>query len=183
VSLGWAMRNRLRSRGVYAYQTSLGEIMNVKSTLILTSGLLFLSVPAWGDSMESRQAPEPDTSIIVNISNDWSRVGQSDVKDRGGFDIEGSEHREHRHFDHDGGWDWDWDRHRDRDRDHFDSDDFPPTSNGPTPSGPTPGGPSSNPVGTPEPGSLALLLSGLFCVGSLFYRRNQSLLSSNHPAS
>jgi len=157
--------------------------MNVKSTLILTSGLLFLSVPAWGDSMESRQAPEPDTSIIVNISNDWSRVGQSDVKDRGGFDIEGSEHREHRHFDHDGGWDWDRHRRRDRDRDHFDSDDFPPTSNGPTPSGPTPGGPSSNPVGTPEPGSMALLLSGLFCVGSLFYRRNQSLLSSNHPAS
>jgi hypothetical protein len=165
--------------------------MNVKSTLILSSGLLFLSVPAWGDSMESRQTPDSDTSIIVNISNNWSRVGQSDVRDRGGFDIEGSEHREHRHFDEDRGWErrWDWDRDRDRhrdrdrDRDHFDSDDVPPTSNGPTPSGPTPGGLSSNPVGTPEPGSLALLLSGLFCVGSLFYRRNQSLLSSNHPAS
>ena len=165
--------------------------MNVKSTLILTSGLLFLSVPAWGDSMESRQTPDSDTSIIVNISNNWSGVGQSDVRDRGGFDIEGSEHREHRHFDMDRGWEWRWDwdrdrdrhRDRDRDRDHFDSDDFPPTSNGPTPSGPTPGPPSSNPVGTPEPGSLALLLSGLFCVGSLFYRRNQSLLSSNHPAS
>lgn len=149
--------------------------MNVKSTLILTSGLLFLSVPAWGDSMESKQTPDSATSIVVNISNNWSRVGQSDVRDRGGFHIE------------DRGWEWrwEWDRYRDRhrDRDHFDSDDFPPTSNGPTPSGPTPGGPSSNPVGTPEPGSLALLLSGLFCVGSLFYRRHQSLLSSNHPAS
>jgi hypothetical protein len=152
--------------------------MNVKSTLILTSGLLFLSVPAWGDSMKSRQAPDSDTSTIVNTSNDWSRVGQSDVRDRGGFDIEGSGHRKHRRFDEDR----DRHRHRDRDRDHFDSDDFPPTSNGPTPSGPTPGGPS-NPVGTPEPGSLALLLSGLFCVGTLFYKRNQSLLSSNHPAS
>jgi hypothetical protein len=160
--------------------------MNVKSTLILTSGLLFLSVPAWGDSMKSRQTPDSDTSAIVNTSNDWSRVGQSDggadVRDRGGFDTEGSRHRKHRRSDEDR------DRHRDRDRDrhHFDSDDFPPTSNGPTPSGLTPGGPS-NPVGTPEPGSLALLLSGLFCVGSLFYtrfyRRNQSLLSSNHPAS
>ena len=163
--------------------------MNVKSTLILTSGLLFLSVPTWGDSMESRQTPYSDTAIIVNNSNNWSRVGQSDVKDRGGFDIEGSQHREHRHSDEDRSWEWRWDwdrdrhRDRDRDRDHFDSDDFPPTSNGPTPSGPTPGGPSSNPVGTPEPGSLALLLSGLFCVGSLFYWRNQSLLSSNHPAS
>jgi len=153
--------------------------MNVRSTLILTSGLLFLSVPAWGDSMESRQTPDSDTSIIGNISNNWPRVGQSDVRLRGGFDIEGSEHREHRHFDEDRGWEWRWDW----DRDHFDSDDFPPTSNGPTPSGPTPGGPSSNPVGTPEPGSLALLFSGLFCVGSLFYRRNQSLLSSNHPTS
>jgi hypothetical protein len=151
--------------------------MNVKPTLILTSGLLFLSVAAWGDSMKSRQTPDSDNS--VNISNDWSRVGQSDVGDRGRFDIEGSEHREHRRFDEDR------DRHRDRDRDrdHFDSDDFPPTSNGPTPSGATPGGPSSNPVGTPEPGSLALLLSGLFCVGSLFYTRNQSLLSCNHPPS
>jgi hypothetical protein len=166
--------------------------MNVKSTLILTSGLLFLSVPALGDSMESRQTPDSDTSVITNNSNNWSRVGQSDVRDRGGFDIEGSEHREHRHRGMDQGWEWQWDgdwdrdrdrhRDRDRDRDHFDSDDFPPTSNGPTPSGPTPGGPSSNPVGTPEPGSLALLLSGLFCVGSLFYRRNQSLLNSNHPA-
>jgi hypothetical protein len=156
--------------------------MNVKPILILTSGLFFLSVPAWGDSMQSRQTPDSDTSTIVNNSNDWSRVGQSDggadVRDRGGFDTEGSKHRGHRRFDEDR------DRHRDRDRDrdHFDSDDFPPTSNGPTPSGLTPGGPS-NPVGTPEPGSLALLLSGLFCVGSLFYRRNQSLLSSNHPAS
>ena len=158
--------------------------MNVKSTLILTSGgLLFLSVPAWGDSMESRQTPDSDTSIIVNISNNWSRVGQSDVRDRGGFDIEGSEHREHPHFDEDRGREWRWDWDRDRDRDHFDSDDFPPTSTGPTPSGPTPGGPSSNPVGTPEPGSLALLVSGLFCLRSLFYRRHQSLLSSNHPAS
>ena len=164
--------------------------MNVKSTLVLTSGLLFLSVPAWGDSMDSRQTPDSDTSIIANISNDWSRVAQSDVRDRGGFDIKGSKHREHRHFDKDRGWEWRWDwdrdrdrhRDRDRDRDRFDSDDCPPTSNGPTPNGPTPGGPSSNPVGTPEPGSLALLLSGLFC-GSLFYTRNQSLLSSNHPAS
>jgi hypothetical protein len=152
--------------------------MNVKPTLILTGGLLFLSVPAWGDSIKSRQTPDSDTSTIVNTSNDWSRVGQSDVGDRGGFHIEGSKHRGHRRFDEDR------DRHRDRDHDrhHFDSDDFPPTSNGPTPSGLTPGGPS-NPVGTPEPGSLALLLSGLFCVGSLFYRRNQSLLSSNHLAS
>jgi hypothetical protein len=155
--------------------------MNVKSTLILTSGLLFLSVPAWGDSIKSTQTPDSDNPIIGNVSNDWSRVGQSDVRDRGGFDIEGSKHREDRGRDR--RWAWDRDRHRRRDRDHFDSDDFPPTSNGPTPSGPTLGGPSSNPVGTPEPGSLALLLSGLFCVGSLFYRRNQSLLSSNHPAS
>jgi hypothetical protein len=158
--------------------------MNVKPTLILTSGLLFLSVPAWGDSMQSRQTPDSDTSTIVNTSNDWSRVGQSDGRDRGGFDIEGSGHRKHRRFDEDR--DRHRDRDRDRDRDHFDSDDFPPTSNGPTLSGPTPGGPS-NPVGTPEPGSLALLLSGLFCVGSLFYRpfyrRNQSLLNCNHPAS
>ena len=156
--------------------------MNVKPTLILTSGLLFLSVPAWGDSMKSRQTADSDTSTLVNTSNDWSRVGQSDggadVRDRGGFNTEGSKHRERRRFDEDR------DRRRDRDHDrhHFDSDDFPPTSNGPTPSGPTPGGPS-NPVGTPEPGSLALLLSGLFCVGTLFYKRNQSLLSSNHPAS
>lgn len=162
--------------------------MNVKPTLILTSGLLFLSVPAWGDSMKSRQTPDSDTSTIVNTSNDWSRVGQNeggaDVRDRGGFDTEGSKHRGHRHSDEDR------DRHRhrdrDRDRDHFDSDDFPPTFKGPTPSGPTSGGPS-NPVGTPEPGSLALLVSGLICLGSSFYkrfyRRNQSLLSSNHPAS
>ena len=156
--------------------------MNVKSTLILTSGLLFLSVPAWGDSMKSRQTPDSDTSTIVNTSNDWSRVGQSDggadVRDRSGFNTEGSKHREHRRLDEDR----DRHPHRDRDRDHFDSDDFPPTSNGPTLSGPTPGGPS-NPVGTPEPGSLALLLSGLFCIASLFYRRNQSLLSCNYPAS
>jgi hypothetical protein len=160
--------------------------MNVKSTIILTGGLLLMSVPAWADSMEPRQTPDSDTSS-VNISDNWSRVGQSDVRDRGGFDIEGSEYRKHRHFDMDRGWEWrwDWGRHRDRhrDRDRFDSDDCPPTSNGSKPSSATPGGPSSNPVGTPEPGSLALLLSGLFCVGSLFYSRSQSLLSSNHPAS
>ena len=162
--------------------------MNVKPTLILTSGLLFLSVPTWGDSVKSRQTADSDTSTMLNTSNDWTRAGQSDGGaeggDRGGFNIEGSKHWGHRHHDEDR--DRHRDRDRDRDRDHFDSDDFPPTSNGPTLSGPTPGGPS-NPVGTPEPGSLALLLSGLFCVGSLFYRpfyrRNQSLLNCNHPAS
>src|ERR1700722_10189164 len=101
--------------------------MNVKSTLILISGALFLSVPAWGDSMESRQKPDSDTFIIMNISNDWSRVGQSDVRNLGGFDIEGSEHRGNRHFDEARSWEWRWDRDRDRDRHrdrHHDRDHF-----------------------------------------------------------
>jgi hypothetical protein len=159
--------------------------MNVKSTLVLTTGLLFLSVPTWGDSLKSRHTPDSDASIAADFSNNWSAAGQSDVKDLGGFEIEGSDHWKDRHFDMDRGWEWRWDWHRDRHRgrDHFDPTDCPPTSSGPMPSSPTPGSPSSNPVGTPEPGSFALLLSGLFCVGSLFYRRNQSLLSSNHPAS
>ena len=55
-----------------------GELMNLKSTLIVSAALLFISAPAWADSVKSET---PD----VAASSRTSSFSRSDIKRLGGF--------------------------------------------------------------------------------------------------
>lgn len=107
--------------------------MNLKSTLMVSAALLFVSAPAWADSAKS------NTSDLATSSS----LSRSDLKRLGGFKTQN------------GG------RLLDVEPDG-DADD--------------------SPVSAPEPGSLALLFTGLLCVGAVagafVYRRNQAVASA-----
>ena len=157
--------------------------MDVRRTLLISAGLLLMSVPAWGDSIHSKSTYDfnsSGSSVVENVvgSNDASGFAFSDFSRFGDFNAGDSDHRHW--FDDGRGWRWDrdWHHHRGSGFGGF----CPPsgTSGGSptTPSGPS----SSDPIGTPEPGTLALLVSGLCCVGLIFYRRNAPLIRANVPA-
>jgi hypothetical protein len=107
--------------------------MNLKSTLIVSAALLFISAPAWADSVKS-QTPDLATS-----SRTFSR---SDIKRLGGFKTQGGHLVQ------------------------MSDDDAVPDGDAD----------DSSTVSAPEPGSMALLVTGLLCVGVLTgvfaYRRN-----------
>jgi hypothetical protein len=103
--------------------------MNLKSTLMVSAALLFVSAPAWADSTKS------NTSDLAASSS----LSRSDLKRLGGFKTQNGRLLD---VEPDG-----------------DADD--------------------STVSAPEPGSLALLFTGLLCIGAVagafVYRRNQSI--------
>ena len=113
--------------------------MNLKATLVLSAGLLFVTAPAWADSVKS-QSPD------LAASSRTSSFSRSDVKRLGGF------------------------KTRDGRLVQMSGDDVVPD-----------GDADDSTVSAPEPGSLAILFTGLLCVGALgafAYRRNHSAVTA-----
>jgi hypothetical protein len=106
--------------------------MNLKSTLVLSAALLFVTAPAWADSVKT-----PDLAA----SSRTSSFSRSDIKRLSGF------------------------KTQDGRLVQMSGDDVVPD-----------GDADDSTVSAPEPGSLALLFTGLLCVGALgfAYRRNHS---------
>ena len=109
--------------------------MNLKSTVVLSAALLFVTAPAWADSVKSKT---PDLAA----SSRTSSFGRSDIKRLGGFKTQDGRVIQ------------------------MSGDDVVPD-----------GDADDSTVSAPEPGSLALLFTGLLCVGALgafAHRRNDS---------
>lgn len=109
--------------------------MNLKSTLVVSAALLFVTAPAWADSVKSKT---PDLAA----SSRTSSFSRSDIKRLGGF------------------------KTQDGRLIQMSGDDVVPD-----------GDADDSTVSAPEPGSLALLFTGLLCVGAFgafAYRRNHS---------
>jgi hypothetical protein len=108
--------------------------MNLKSTVVLSAALLFVTAPAWADSVKSKT---PD----LTASSRTSSFSRSDMKRLGGF------------------------KTQDGRLVQMSGDDVVPD-----------GDADDSAVSAPEPGSLALLFTGLLCIGALgfAYRRNNS---------
>ena len=109
--------------------------MNLKSTIVLSAALLFVTAPAWADSVNSK-------TTDLAASSRTSSFSRSDIKRLGGF------------------------KTQDGRLGQMSGDDVVPD-----------GDADDSTVSAPEPGSLALLFTGLLCVGALgtlAYRRNNS---------
>lgn len=109
--------------------------MNLKSTLVISAALLFVTAPAWADSVKSK-------TTDLAASSRTSSFSRSDIKRLGGF------------------------KTQDGRLVQMSGDDVVPD-----------GDADDSTVSAPEPGSLALLFTGLLCVGALgtfAYRRNNS---------
>ena len=109
--------------------------MNLKSILVVSAAFLFVTAPAWADSVESKT---PDLAA----SSRTSSFSRSDMKRLGGFKTQDGRLLQ------------------------MSGDDVVPD-----------GDADDSTVSAPEPGSLALLFTGVLCVGTLgafAYRRNHS---------
>ena len=123
--------------------------MNLRSAIIVSAVLLFVSAPAWGDSMKSTPKYSPNT---VHFTDNSSKSGHSDI-----FFLKGFK------------------KDKDNHSDFFKSKKgvftlFVPSGESDTP--------KQDPTATPEPASLSLLLVGLIAVGAFTMRRNLSAVGA-----
>lgn len=130
--------------------------MKLKSTLLVAATLMFASAPAWADSVKFH----PETSSDSFQCLDHSSKSNPDVQGLGGFNNQNKSHDDFLLGFKEG---------------HLIHIFFGQNSG--TQGDPDKGG--SDPVGTPEPASVTLLLVGLLGVGSLAYRRHQSVVSAS----
>lgn len=119
--------------------------MKLKYAFIISTAVLFLSAPAWGDSIKSN-------SIHVNQS--WHSFGHSNIVTLGGFKTNSDKHASVFKFK----------------EDHFVLV-VPNTGKNDTPT-------TNDPVSTPEPGALSLLLVGFVAITAFGFRRVPSLVGA-----
>jgi len=112
--------------------------MKLKYAFIISTAILFLSAPAWGDSIHSN---------AIHSNESWHSFGHSNVVNLGGFKNKSDKHESVFKFK----------------EDHFVLVVPNPGKN----DAPT----ANDPVGTPEPGSLSLLLVGFAAAGAFALRR------------
>lgn len=120
--------------------------MKVKYALIISTAILFLSAPAWGDSIRGNSA--------IHVNQSWHSFGHSNIASLGGFKSQSHKHTSVFKFK----------------EDHFVlvvpgsvKNDVPVTN---------------DPVSTPEPGALSLLLVGFVAFGAFAFRRVPSLVGA-----
>ncbi len=122
--------------------------MKFKYASVISLAILFLSAPAWGDSIKSNPA-------VIHVNQSWHSYGHSNVVSLGGFKTQSAKHSSVFTFK----------------EDHFvlvvpgnGKSDVLGTSDGP--------------VSTPEPGALSLLLVGFIGFGAFAFRRIPSLVGA-----
>lgn len=130
--------------------------MSLRSAFIISTAILFLSVPAWGDSMKFKSGG--DSADAIHFHPSWHTSSHSNIKFLGGFKTESNKHDGFFKF-HEG---------------HFvlvvpsEGGDWQGSNNGS----------NSDPISTPEPAALSLLLAGFVALGAFTYRRNPSLVGA-----
>ena len=123
--------------------------MNLKSVFIISAVLLFVSAPAWGDSMKFSQKGSP---AVMHFTDDSSKSGHSDI-----LFLNGSNKDKGHHYGF---------FNSNQNRFHLDVE------------GQQSDEPVQDPTSTPEPTSLSLLIVGLLSVGALATRRNLSTVAA-----
>jgi hypothetical protein len=126
-----------------------------RSILAFCIAILFSSAPAWASPMKCRSSNGSFNELHFNVSSNKSF--HSDIKFLGGFK---SESKKHDGFS------------------NFHEDHFVLVVPFGTHSQESNNGPSSDPVSTPEPGALTLLLAGALGLGALAYRRRAFLVAA-----
>jgi hypothetical protein len=128
--------------------------MNLRSTLILSAALLFLSAPAWGDSFKVKGLP----SVNAVYFHDGTLKTHSNIKFLGGFKSEDS-----KHFGF-------FKIKKGTFKLHVPSgsvDEFPKGDDNQNP----------DPVNTPEPAVLSLLSIGILGLGAFALRRTPTTVA------
>ena len=120
--------------------------MKLKYAFIVSVAILFLSAPAWGDSIKSNS--------VIHVNQSWHSFGHSNIVSLGGFKFKSDKHTSVFKFK----------------EDHFVLV-VPNTGKNDAPG-------TNDPVSTPEPGALSLLLVGSVAFGAFAFRRVPSLVGA-----
>jgi PEP-CTERM motif len=123
--------------------------MKLKSAIIISAVLLFVSSPAWGDSMKFEHKNSPDA---IHFLDNSPKTGHSDIFFLSGFNKDNGNHygffksKQGRFKLYNPGGQSDV--------------------------------PAQDPTSTPEPASLSLLLVGMIGIGAFAMRRNPSAVAA-----
>jgi len=123
--------------------------MNVRSAILIPAVLLFVSAPAWGDSMKFTHQNSPNA---IHFLDNSPKKGHSDLFFLSGFNKDNGNH--YGFFKSKQG--------------RFELYNPGGQSDVPT----------QDPTATPEPASLSLLLVGMLGLGALATRRNPSAVAA-----
>ncbi len=123
--------------------------MNLRSAIIVSALLLFVTAPAWGDSMKFKPRNSPNA---IHFLDNSPKTGHSDLFFLSGFNKDNGNHygffksKQGRFKLYNPGGQSD--------------------------------APAQDPTATPEPASLALLLVGMLGIGAFAMRRNVSFVAA-----